>query len=199
MRNLAYAICPLANDLASSLFFALLLIAGLDAQVATVVAVGFGLSHVGLWLILRRPIAPLQWASVGLVVLFGAAAFVTDDPRFLMVKPTLVYLVIAAVMLKRGWMLRYLPPVAAEHGARLMIAFGYVWAGLMLVTAAANLIIAIRFPQAWPLYSAVFPLGSKLGLFAIQFLTIRTVVKARIMAERVQAGLQSGAQAASPA
>lgn len=182
MRNLAYAFRPLANDLASSLFFALLLIAGLDAKVATLVAMGFGLAHAGLWLLRRKPIAPLQWASLGLVLLFGGATLMTDDPRFLMAKPTLVYLVIAAVMLKRGWMLRYLPPIAAEHGAPLMIGFGYAWAGLMLVTAAANLTVAVWFSSAWALYSAIFPLASKLALFAVQFLAIRHVVRAKIMA-----------------
>ncbi|MGA0607506.1 inner membrane-spanning protein YciB [Phenylobacterium sp. VNQ135] len=182
MRNLAYAIRPLANDLASSLFFALLLIAGLDARTATVVAMGFGLAHAGVWLARRKAIAPLQWASLGLVLLFGAAALVTHDPRFLMAKPTLVYLVIAAVMLKRGWMLRYLPPIAAEHGASLAIAFGYAWAGLMLATAAANLVVAVWFSSAWALFSAVFPIGSKLALFAVQFLTIRHVVRSKVIA-----------------
>ncbi|MCR5874849.1 septation protein IspZ [Phenylobacterium sp. J426] len=183
MRELAYAFRPLANDLGSSLLFALLLIVGVDARSATLIAIAFGLAHAGLWLALGKPVALLQWASLALVLLFGTAALFTDDPRFLMAKPTLVYLVIAAVMLKRGWMLRYLPPIAAGYGERLMIAFGYVWAGLMLVSAAANLAFALRFPEAWPLYKATFPIGSKLVLFAIQFTTVRAVVRAKLMAE----------------
>jgi len=187
MRNLAYAARPLVNDLASSLFFALLLVLHVDPKAATLVAIAFGIGHVGLWLALRRTVAPLQWASLGLVLLFGGASLFTHDVRFLMAKPTLVYLVIAAVMLKRGWMLRYMPPIAAGHGEGVMIAFGYVWAGLMALTGAANLVIAVRFSEAWPLYSAVFPIGSKLALFAVQYLTVRAVVKPRVMAARATA------------
>lgn len=182
MRNLAYAFRPLFNDLASSLFFALLLVLHVDPKVATLLAIAFGTGHVALWLALRRTVAPLQWASLGLVLLFGGASLFTDDVRFLMAKPTLVYLVIAAVMLKRGWMLRYMPPVAAGHGEGVMIAFGYVWAGLMMLTGIANLVVAVWFTEAWPLYKAVFPVGSKLTLFAVQYLTVRAVVKPRVMA-----------------
>lgn len=194
MRNLAYAFRPLANDLASSVFFALLLVMGLDAATATVVAILFGLGHVGLWLARGKSVAPLQWASLGLVLLFGAASLLTHDVRFLMAKPSLVYLVIAVVMLKRGWMLRYLPPVAAGHGEPLMIAFGYVWAGLMIVSAVTNLVVAVWFTEAWPMYKAIFPLGSKLALFAIQYLTIHRYVRGKVRAE-----MQTRTQAALPA
>ncbi|WP_374472957.1 septation protein IspZ [Phenylobacterium sp.] len=182
MRNLLHAARPLVNDLSSSLLFAGLLAAGLDAAAATLIAMAFGLAHAGLWLVLRRPIAALQWASLVLVLLFGAAGLFLHDPRFLMAKPSLVYLVIAAVMLKRGWMLRYMPPVAAGHGEGLMIGFGYLWAGLMAVSAVTNLVVAVWFTEHWPLYKAVFPLASKLTLFAIQYATVRAVVKPRVIA-----------------
>ncbi|HEY8616971.1 inner membrane-spanning protein YciB [Phenylobacterium sp.] len=195
MRNLLYAARPLANDLASSVFFAVLLVAGASPAAATVCAVAFGVLHVGVMLVMRRPVAPLQWASLGLVLVFGAASFFTQDVRFLMAKPSLIYLALAAVMLKRGWMLRYLPPVAAGHGEGLMIAFGYVWAGLMALTAAANLVVAIWFAEHWPLYKAVFPISSKLALFAVQYLTIRAVVKPKVMAQLAAQAAQA-AQAA---
>jgi intracellular septation protein A len=182
MRNLLHAARPLVNDLASSLLFAGLLAAGVDAAAATLIAMAFGLAHVALWLALRRPVAPLQWASLALVLVFGAAGLVLHDARFLMAKPSLIYLVIAVVMLKRGWMLRYLPPVAAGHGEGLMIGFGYVWAGLMTVSAVTNLVVAVWLPEHWPLYKAVFPLASKLTLLAIQYATVRAVVKPRVIA-----------------
>lgn len=191
MQNLAHAVRPLANDLASSLLFAGLLAFGVDAATATWIAMGFGVAHAGLWLILRKPIAPLQWASLVLVLVFGAVGLVFHDPRFLMAKPSLIYLVIAVVMLKRGWMLRYMPPIAAGHGERLMIVFGYVWAGLMATTAAINLAVAVWAPEHWPLYKATFPIASKLALFAIQYLTVRAYV-----IRKVTAAGQPAAQAA---
>ncbi|MCR5879009.1 inner membrane-spanning protein YciB [Phenylobacterium sp. J367] len=182
MQNLAHAARPLANDLASSLLFAGLLAFGVDAATATWIAMGFGLAHVALWMALKKPIAPLQWASLVLVLLFGAVGLVFHDPRFLMAKPSLIYLVIAVVMLKRGWMLRYMPPVAAGHGEGLMITFGYVWAGLMATTAVLNLAIAVWAPEHWPLYKAVFPIASKLALFAVQYLTVRGYVIRKVTA-----------------
>lgn len=183
MKNLAYAARPLVNDLASSLLFAGLILTGVDPMVATLVAMAAGVCHALLWIVLKKPIAPLQWASLALVLTFGTASFFLHDPRILMAKPTVIYLILAAVMLKRGWMLRYMPPIARGHGDRVMVAFGYVWAGLMALTGVANLVIAVWFTEAWPLYKAVFPIASKLALFGVQFLTIRAIVKPRVIAE----------------
>jgi intracellular septation protein len=193
MKNLAYAARPLFNDLASSLFFAVLILAGVDPIVATAVSMALGVGHVILWKLLKKPIAPLQWASLGLVLIFGGASLFLHDVRFLMAKPTAIYLIIAVVMLKPGWMLRYMPPIAKGHGEGMMIAFGYIWAGLMAFTGLANLVVAIWFTEHWPLYKAVWPISSKLALFAIQFAAIRHVVKPKVMAQ-MQA--QAQAQAA---
>ena len=182
MKNLAHAARPLVNDLASSLLFAILILTGVDPLVATIVAMAVGVGHALLWMALKKPIAPLQWASLGLVLVFGGASLFLHDPRFLMAKPTIIYLIIAAVMLKRGWMLRYMPPIAKGHGEGLMIAFGYVWAGLMVFTGVLNLAVAVWAPEQWPLYKAIFPITSKVALFAVQFLTIQAVVKPKVIA-----------------
>jgi intracellular septation protein len=183
MNNLLYAIRPLANDLASSLFFALLLALGADAVTATLWAVGFSVAHVVLMKALRKNIAPLQWASLGLILTFGMAGIFLHDVRFLMAKPTVIYLIVATVMLKRGWMLRYMPPIAAGHGERVMVVFGYVWAGLLAFTGVLNLVFAVWFTESWPLYKAIFPISSKLALFGVQYLTVRHVVRGKVIAE----------------
>jgi hypothetical protein len=41
-------------------------------------------------------------------VLGGAATPITDDPRVVMFKPSLIYIVVDVVMLKPVWMNRYL-------------------------------------------------------------------------------------------
>jgi hypothetical protein len=80
-------------------------------------------------------------------------------------------------------MLRYLPPIAGEHGAPLMIRFGYVWAGLMFTTAAANAVVAWKFSSLWPAFIAVVPMASKIALFGVQFITVRVMVRRRILAQ----------------
>lgn len=192
MRNLMHAARPLANDLLSSLLFAALVALNVDREVATLAAIGLGVGHVALWMALRKTVAPLQWASLALVLTFGTASLFLHDTRFLMAKPTVIYLILTVMMLKRGWMLRYLPPVAAGHAEAPMIAFGYVWAGLMALTGAANLVVAVRFPDLWPAFIAVFPMASKIALFAVQFATvrhlaIRSVRTRQALAARIEA------------
>jgi intracellular septation protein A len=190
MQNLMRAARPLGNDLLSSLLFAALVALKVDAQIATLAAIGFGVGHVALWMVLRKPIAPLQWASLALVLTFGTAGLFLHDARFLMAKPTVIYLILTVMMLKRGWMLRYMPPIAVGHSEGLMVAFGYVWAGLMALTAVANLVIAVSFPSLWPAFLAVFPTASKIALFAVQFATVR-----RLTIRSIRAGRTLEAQA----
>ncbi len=191
MRNFMYAARPLANDLLSSLLFAALIAMNVDRQIATGMAIGFGIGHVALWLVLRKPVAPLQWASLALVLMFGAASLVFHDVRFLMAKPTLIYLILTVMMLKRGWMLRYMPSVAVGHGEGPMILFGYVWAGLMALTAVANLVVAVRFPEIWPAFLAIFPTVSKFVLFAVQFATVRHLTIRSVRAQRALSGAEA--------
>ena len=183
MKTFVHAARPLVNDLFSSLLFAVLLIAGVDPLAATIIAMAAGVAHVVLLLALRRSVAPLQWASLGLVLVFGGASLVVHDPRFLMAKPTVVYLILTGFMLRKGWMLRYMPPIAQGRGAGLMIAYGYVWAGLMALSGGLNLLFAIALPEQWPLYKAVFPIASKLALFGLQYLHVRAATIRQIRAE----------------
>jgi Intracellular septation protein A len=56
-----------------------------------------------------RRVEPMQ------VVVLGGATMLTQSPRFIMVKPTIVHFAVAAVMLRRGWMLRYLPEIDTTY------------------------------------------------------------------------------------
>jgi intracellular septation protein A len=183
MGNLMFAARGLLQDLAPTLVFAVLVALKADVLLATGAAMAVGVIQVVMLRVMGRPIAPLQWASLGLVLVFGTASLLAHDPRFLMAKPTIVYAIVGAVMLKRGWMLRYLPPVAAGRAEHVMNTFGYVWAGLMFLTGAANLVIAVWFTALWPAFLAVFPTASKVALFAIQYVTVRSVTARAIRQE----------------
>ena len=187
MNNLLYAARPLISDFFPTIVFAVLVAMKVDVRIATAAALLVGVAQVAIQRLLKRKIELLQWASLGLVVVFGTLGILTSDPRFLMAKPTIIYLAVGAVMLKRGWMLRYMPPIAREHGEPLMIAFGYVWAALMGLTALANLFVAVTMPSRWPAFIAVVPLVSKLALFAVQYATVRYYVRRRVIAEMAQA------------
>ena len=71
-----------------------------------------------------RPVDAMQWLSLGLVVVMGGATLLTHDRHFIMVKPTIIYLAVGAVMLKPGWMNRYLPAIVQENAPDLGRLFG---------------------------------------------------------------------------
>jgi len=173
----------LAADLLSTLLFVSLYALTHSVYLATGLAIVAGVGQIA-WLKLRRaPIDAMQWASLGLVVVFGGASLLTHDPRFVMFKPTLIYAALGAVMLKPGWMLRYVPVRALAWSGDVTTAFGFAWAGLMFATGAANLYLVLQGdPKLWAWFIGVVPIASKLALFAVQYLTTRAIVVGRMRA-----------------
>ena len=187
MNSLLYALRPLASDFLPTIVFAALVALHASVPVATGGALVVAVMQMLVQMALKRPIPLLQWASIGLVLVFGAISLATNDARFLRIKPSIIYVAIGVVMLKRGWMLRYLPPIASGHADGLMIGWGYAWAALMFVSAVANLAVAWTLPALWPAYLASVPLASKLLLFAVQYASVRFIVRRKILAERALA------------
>jgi intracellular septation protein A len=177
MKNLAYAIRPLVIDMLATLFFAAVFAVTKNLVLSTAIGIAIGVGQIGWLLYRRRKIAGLQWASVGLVIVMGGAAILTNDPRFIMIKPTIVYIVVAASMLQPGWMTRYMPPAGLPYLPRgLIVGGGYAWAALMATTALLNLYFAFETSAAtWAAFLGVFPLASKLTAFAIHYTTFRAV------------------------
>ena len=176
MRNLFAAAKLLLLDLASTLFFLVLYLLTKNIPLAVVLGVALGVGQIGWELLRKKPIDTMQWLSLFLVVAAGSATLLTDDPRFVMVKPSLIYLIVGVVMLKPGWMNRYLPPIAIELVPDLGVIFGFVWAGLMFFSAALNLAVALNFTvAAWASFMSAYGIVSKLGLFLLQYATMRTI------------------------
>jgi intracellular septation protein len=173
----------LIADLFSTLLFVGLYAVTHSVFVATGLAIVGGIGQIAYLRARGAAIDAMQWLSLALVVVFGVASLMTHDARFIMLKPSLIYVAVGAVMLRPGWMLRYQPPVALRWGRDVAGVFGYVWAGLMFATAALNLaFVAHGDAKLWAWFVGVAPLASKLGLFAVQYLTTRLVVAARMRA-----------------
>lgn len=185
MKNLLFAIRPLALDLMSTLLFVVISALTHNPMLATGVAIAAGVGRI-IWLRLKRqPINAMQWMSLGLVIVFGGATLLTHNPRFMMAKPTVIYLLIGAAMMQRGWLLPYMPPAGRGLADEIMIRWGYVWAGLMFATAALNAAFALLASFAvWSMFIAVFPVASKIALFAVQYLSIRRIAVRRYRAQQ---------------
>ena len=147
MRDLFAAARLLLLDLASTVFFLVVFLLTKNIPLSVVLGVALGIGQIAFEFVRKRPIDTMQWLSLFLVVGAGTATLITNDPRFVMVKPSLIYLVVGVVMLKPGWMNRYLPPVAKELVPDVAFIFGFVWSGLMFFSAALNLIVALISPS----------------------------------------------------
>lgn len=173
----------LLADLISTLVFSGLFALTHNIALATGLGIAVGVAQIVREKILRRSVDAMQWMSLALVIFFGAASFFTDDPRFVMVKPTLIYALVGVTMLNRGWMTRYMTPVVLRWSADVTTVFGYVWAALMFASGALNLLLAMSGDvRSWTWFVAVFPLASKLGLFTVQYVTTRAVTVRRMRA-----------------
>jgi intracellular septation protein A len=176
MRDLFAAAKLLLLDLASTVFFLVVFLLSKNIPLAVALGVALGVAQIGWEFVRKRPIDTMQWLSLFLVVGAGTATLITNDPRFVMVKPSLIYLVVGVVMLKPGWMNRYLPPVAKELVPDLAFIFGFIWSGLMFFSAALNVIVALNFSVVtWASFMSVYGIVSKLGLFLIQYATMRYI------------------------
>jgi intracellular septation protein A len=176
MKSLLHAGRFMAEDMASTFFFLLLFMATRNVALSVALGMLLGIAQVAWQSRTGKPIDTMQWMSLGLVIVFGTASLLTHDPRFMMFKPTLIYVVVGAVMLRPGWMVRYLPPIAVEVVPDVATAFGYIWSALMFFSAGLNLVLVFTLPVAsWAAFMSAWGLGSKLGLFLIQYATMRMI------------------------
>jgi intracellular septation protein len=176
MKNLLRAAKLLLLDLASTFVFLFLYLLTKNITLSVLLAMALGAAQIGWEFVRKKPIDSMQWISLFVVLATGTTALLTDDPRFVMIKPSVIYCIVGIAMLKRGWMNRYLPPVAIELIPDIAIIFGYVWAGLMFFSAALSLIVAFNFSiTTWLAFMSIYGIASKVALFLIGYVTMRTI------------------------
>ena len=180
MNDLVRSARLLASDLASTIIFLLVLIATRDVILAVASGIALGLAQIGWLIARRRTIDAMQWLSIGLVIAAGTATLLTRDARFVMLKPSIVYCIVGAYMLRPGWMNRYLPPIAVEVVPDLAYGFGFAWAGLMFASAALNIALALTFdPVTWSLALSAWGIASKVALFLLQYFVMSAIGRRR--------------------
>lgn len=176
------ALSHLLSDLLSAILFLFIYLASGNISLAAAIAIAAGFAQLGAIKLSGRRIEAMQWISLGLVVVLSGAAMLTQSPRFIMVKPSIVHFAIAAVMLRRGWMVRYLPETVRENlPESVPIAAGYAWAGLMAGLGFANLGFASYGDLAlWAWFISAGALGAKVVAFIAQYVVFRTMVRRRL-------------------
>jgi intracellular septation protein A len=185
VKHALHAVKLLAFDLAATFLFLAVLLTTRNLTLAVALGVVLGAGQIAWMLARRRPIDAMQWISIGLVIVAGVASLLTDDPRFVMLKPTVIYCLVGGYMLRPGWLNRYLPPIVIELVPDIAWLFGFVWAGLMFASAALNIVLALTLdPVSWSAAMSVWGLASKIALFAVQFVTMRFIAHRRARSRR---------------
>ena len=173
----------LATDFFSTIvFLALYLITG-NILLATSVAIAGAIAQVIYARVKGEPLSFMTYASLALVIVLGSATLLTNDPRFVLAKPSIAHFAIGAIMLKRGWMLRYMPPIVTETVPEYVTIAGYAWAALMFALGAGVIAVASTGDmKLWALYVSVVAVGAKVAAFAVQYIALRILVTNRIRA-----------------
>lgn len=173
----------LLGDLASSFLFLILYALTDNAVLAACLGMALGLVQIGVQLARRTPVDVMEWLSLFLVLASGTATVLTDDPRFVLFKPSVIYAIIGVVMLRPGWMNRYLPAIARATAADAATCVGFAWAALMFISAALNAYLALNEDLAtWATVMTTFGIVTKVVLSVAGFWVIRTTARRRIRA-----------------
>jgi len=175
----------LATDFLSALIFLAVYLVSDSVVLATSVAIATAIAQVIHARLKGRSLPFMTYASLGLVVVLGAATLLTHDPRFIFAKPAIAHFAVAIFMLRRGWMLRYVPPIVAETIPEYVTVAGYAWSALMLALGLGTIAVAATGDlKLWALYITIVAGGTKVAAFAIQLIAFRLIVASRIRAAR---------------
>ena len=146
------------------LFFAAYKLA--DIYVATAVAIAASVVQIA-WLKWRgRKIEPMQWVSLGIIVVFGGLTLFLRDETFIKWKPTVLYTAFALALLVARYamgknLIRAMMGHQIKLPARVWDRLNLAWVIFFAVQGAANLFVAYRFPtDVW----VSFKLFGSLGL-----------------------------------
>ena len=173
----------LGSDFLSTIVFLVLYLATGNVILATSVAIAGAVGQVIYARFKGQPLGFMTWASLGLVIVLGGATLLTHDPRFVLAKPAIGHFAIGAIMLKRGWMLRYSPPIVSETIPEYVTVAGYAWAALMFVLGAGTIAVAATGDlKLWAFYVSVVLIGAKIAAFGVQYAAFRVLVTNRIRA-----------------
>lgn len=175
----------LVSDFLSTIVFLAIYLSTDNVILATAVAILGAIGQVVWSRIKGRALGYMTWASLGLVIVLGGATLLTHDPRFVLAKPAIGHVAIGFIMLKRGWMLRYLPAIVTETIPEYVTVAGYAWAVLMFALAAGTVAVAMTGDmKLWAFYISVVLIGAKIVAFAVQYVAFRLLVGGRIRAAR---------------
>jgi intracellular septation protein len=192
MKYVVKALVPIVRDLLGALLF-LTLVYTADIYTATATGVSVILAQTIYMHVRRHRIGALHWLSLILITVFGGATILFHSQYFIMLKPSLLWLAIAIIMLRRDWLAPYLPPIITDNlDDRLIVQAGYAYSALMFALSAADLIVVwfvwvgLVTEKFWVVYAVTVPTAAQGVLWAVFYLIFRKQISARIQERKAQ-------------
>ncbi len=173
----------LGADFFSTIVFLAIYLTTDNVLLATGVAIAGAIAQVIYSRVRGSELGYMTWASLALVIVLGSATLLTHDPRFVLAKPAIGHFAIGIIMLKRGWMLRYMPAIVTETIPEYVTFAGYAWAALCFALGAGTIGVAMTGDmKLWTFYVTVVLVGAKIAAFAIQSVAFYLLVGGRLRA-----------------
>ena len=174
----------LVLDMASTLFFLALFFLTHNTLLSVSLGIALGVAQIGFQL--HPPKARRHHGVAEPVPDHRRAASRRCSPTIrasCSIKPSVFYLIIGVVMLKPGWLNRYLPDIVKQLTPDVATAVGYYWAALMFVSAGVNAYVALtRSLAEWAMFMPIYGIVSKVIVFGTGFAIIRFMTRRRIRA-----------------
>src|SRR6266849_6318740 len=150
-----------------------------DIFVATAVAIAATILQVGWLLARRKPVQPMLWASLAIIVVFGGLTLYLRDKTFILWKPTVLYWLFGAVLAGSAFLGRNLMRALLSEQMQLpdpvWRRLNWSWVGFFAFMGAANLYVAFSYSEKiW----ATFKLFGGMGLMLL-FVVAQALVLAR--------------------
>ena len=168
-----------------ALFFAVFKLWGIYpatavAIVATIVQIAYLRFKLG-------KVEPMQWVSLGVIVLFGGATLLAQDENFIKWKPTVLYWLMGAALLVGQLLLRK-NLIKSLMGGQVQLpdhawnTLNWAWSGFFAAMGGLNLWIAYHFDtDTW----VNFKMFGGLGLMLL-FILVQAVYMSRFMQAKPQ-------------
>jgi len=181
------ALYQLGEDFLSTIIFLIVYFVSGQLYLAIIVAIAVGIGQFLLLKLRGRNTDIMGWLSLVMVIALGGASLMTNDSRFIMAKPSVVHFAIGIVMLRRGWLARYMPEFVKQNvPENVLVGSGYAWAALMFALGLINLYVANRYSiEVWAWFISVYAVGAKVVAFLIQYAVIFVLIRRKLRAAAV--------------
>ncbi len=143
-----------------------------DIYVATGVAIVATIAQIAWLRYSSGKVEPMQWLSLGIIVVFGGATMLLHDPTFIKWKPSILYWSFSAVLLFGQLVLRR-NLLKAAMGGQLELpepawkALTWSWIFFLAAMGALNLYVALHFSESTWVNFKVFGIFGLLGVFVV--------------------------------